>query len=46
MRDQIDGLTPEQGERAEAAASECAQGLWDFLSELERRRTAAETEAA
>ncbi len=46
LRDQIDGLTPEQGELAEAAASECAQGLWEFLSELERRRTADETQAA
>ena len=45
LREQIDGLTPEQGERAEAAARECARGLWGFLSELERRRTAAEPEA-
>ena len=45
LREQIDGLTPEQGEQAEAAASECAQGLWDFLSELDRRRTAVEPEA-
>lgn len=41
LREQIDGLTPEQGELADAATSECAQGLWGFLSELERRRTAA-----
>ena len=46
LRNQIDGLTPEQGEQAEAAASECAQGLWSFLSELERRRTAKEPETA
>ena len=41
LREQIDGLSPAQGELAEAAAAECAQGLWAFLSELERRRTAA-----
>ena len=46
LREQIDGLTPQEGEQAEAAASECAQGLWNFLSELERRRTAEETEVA
>ncbi|MCY3818274.1 MAG: CADD family putative folate metabolism protein [Gammaproteobacteria bacterium] len=45
LREQIDGLTTEQGEQAEAAASECARGLWEFLSELERRRTADEVQA-
>lgn len=42
LREQLDGLSPEDGELAEAATRECARGLWDFLSELERRRTAEE----
>ena len=46
LRAQIDGLTPDEGEQAEAAASECARGLWEFLSELERRRTAEGAQAA
>ena len=45
LREQIDGLTTEQGEQADAAASECARGLWEFLGELERRRTANEVQA-
>lgn len=38
LADQIDALSDEQGALAQEAARECAQGLWDFLSELDARR--------
>ncbi len=38
LADQLDGLSEEQGTRAQEAARECAQGLWDFLSVLDARR--------
>lgn len=38
LTDQLDGLSEADGVRAQAAAQACAQGLWDFLSELDARR--------
>jgi pyrroloquinoline-quinone synthase len=38
LTDQLDGLSAEEGNKAQEAAAECAQGLWDFLSELDSRR--------
>lgn len=38
ISDQLDGLSAEEGTRAAEAATDCARGLWDFLSVLEARR--------
>ena len=38
LTEQLDGLSEEEGAKALEAASECARGLWDFLSVLESRR--------
>jgi len=44
LTEQLDGLSAADGVRAQAAASECAQGLWDFLSVLDERRSQAQAQ--
>jgi pyrroloquinoline-quinone synthase len=38
ISEQLDNLSEAESVQAEEAASECAQGLWDFLSVLDSRR--------